>query len=133
MKKWILWGSWILMYGICVGLSHIPAPTGNQLWVLPLLSVLFFVPGGVLLFDSLRSRDGKTLRLLRWISGLSVGLTVVTLIANVLSALGGDLLGVVLYEVLIFVSAPMITLGWWYVSIFLWCCIFFATLKKADK
>jgi hypothetical protein len=133
MKKRILWGAWILLYGICAGLAHIPQREGNQLWAIPALAALFFVPGALLLFDALRRNDGQLLRALRWISGLSVGLTVVTLIANVLSALGGETLGWVLHEILIFVSVPMLCLGKWYLSMFLWCCIFFATLKKPAK
>lgn len=133
MKNRILWGLWILMYGICAGLGHVAEPAGNQLWAIPLLAALFFVPGALLLFDALRRQDRKQFCILRWISGLSVGLTVVTLIANVISALGGETLGVVLHEILIIVSVPMLCLGKWYLSMFLWCCIFFATLKKPVK
>lgn len=130
MKKRILWILWGVMYGICAGLAHITQRSGNQLWALPAMGGLFFVPGALLLIDGLRHREEKTLRLLRWVSGLSVGLTVIALIANVLSAFGGDVLGLVLNELLIFVSVPLFCLGNLLISLFVWCCIFFATLIK---
>lgn len=133
MKKRILWISWILMYGICAGLSHITDPQGNQVWALPVLAALFFVPGVLLLIGALRCDDKKTLKLLRWISGLSIGLTVVLFVANVLSAFGGEVLGVVLHELLLFASVPMFCMGTWYVGLFIWCCIFFASLQKRVK
>lgn len=133
MKNRVLWIWWILMYGICAGLSHITDPQGNQVWALPVLAVLFFVPGVLLLIEALRGDDKKTLKLLRWISGLSVGLTVALFVANVLSALGGEGLGVVLHELLLFASVPMFCMGTWYVGLFFWCCIFFTTLQKPVK
>lgn len=133
MKKRILWILWLVMYGLCAGLAHISQRSGNQQWAIPALAALFFAPGGALLFEALRQGDQKTLRLLRWISAISVGLTVMLVLANVLSVFGSDTLGLVLHELLIFASVPMLCMGVWYVSLFLWCCIFFAALVGKRK
>ena len=132
MKKRLLWISWLLAYGVCAGLSHITRPEGNQLWTIPLFGALFFVPPVLLLIDAMRKNEEKLLRTLRWLSGLSVGLTVVAFLVNLLSVFGGETLGIVLNEVLIFVSVPLFCFGNLYASTFCWCCIFFTTLLRKN-
>ena len=133
MKKWILFGSWICLYALCAGLGHIPAPAGAQAVAMTLMSLIFFLPGVILLVDALRAKDSKTLLILRWVSGLSLGLTLVALVANILSALASEAVGNVLYEILIFVSVPMACSQHWLLSLFLWACLLFATLPGRKK
>lgn len=123
MKKRYLYGAWILLYALCAGLGHMAEPTHRQATAHTLLSILFFVPGYVLLVCALLEKDQKTLRLLRLLSICSLGLTLAALIANVAAALGSDLLGTILHEVLIFVSVPMICSRHWVLSLFLWACL----------
>ena len=135
MKKKILYGVWAAMYALCAGLAHIPDPAGSQRAALTILGVLFFVPGFLLLAGARRSQDEKELHRLRLISAISLGLTLVGILLNIFSALGPDALGTVVYEVLIFVSVPMICAQYWVVSLFLWACILFAALspRKTKK
>lgn len=133
MKKRLLWIFWILLYVLCAGLSHITKPAGNQVWAIPTMGALFFVPGVWLLIEGLRKKDAKLLKVLRWISGLAVALTVVAFVANVFSALGGDTLGIVMHEIFLFVSVPLFCLGNLYACLFVWCCIFFASGIKTTK
>ena len=133
MKKRILYIAWGILYALCAGLGHITQPTDAQSVALTLLSLVFFVPGAILLADALRSSDRKTLLVLRWISGASLGLTLLMLVANVFSVLGSEVLGAVLYELLIFVSVPMVCSQHWVLSLFLWACLFFATLPVKKK
>ena len=128
MKKKILYGTWIAFYILCAGLGHVAAPSGAQRIALTILSLCFFVPGVILLVDALRVGDQKQLGLLRWISGVSLGLTLVFLVANVFSVLASEVVGNILYEVLIFVSVPMICSQHWVFSLFLWACLLFATI-----
>lgn len=133
MKKTILWCSWVFFYAICAGLGYITDPADSQKPALLILALLFFVPGAILLIDALRAKDQKTLLRLRWISGLSLALTLVLLVANVMSALSSEAVGNVLYELLIFVSVPMICSQQWLLSLFLWACLLFATLLGRKK
>ena len=133
MKKKVLYGIWICLYILCAGLAHIAAPEGAQALALTVLSVLFFIPGFLLLADARRSADRKQLKLLRWISGLSLGLTLAGILLNIVSALGSDTLGNVMYEVLIFISVPMICSQYWVLSLFLWACILLAALPPKKK
>lgn len=134
MKKWILYGSWGCLYILCAVLGFaVIEPYGLQFSALVVLSLLFFLPPAVLLVDAYRQKDRKTLCLLRWISGGSLLLTLIFLVANVLSALGGETLGNVLYGVLVLVSVPMVSSQYWFLSMFLWACIFFATLRQKKK
>lgn len=134
MKKKLLFGSWILLYIICAVTGFaVTDPDTLQHAALLLFSVLFFLPPCVLLVDAHKQKDQKTLLLLRWISGLSLLLTLVLLVANVASALGSTTLGNILYALLILVSVPMISSHQWFFSLLLWACIFFATLEKKRK
>lgn len=133
MKKRILYITWGVLYALCAGLSHITQPGDIQSIALTLLSLVFFVPGVILLVDALRSGDRKTRLELRWISGVSLGLTLALLVANVFSVLGSEVLGTVLYELLIFASVPMVCSRHWVLSLFLWACLLFATLPVKKK
>ena len=133
MKKTILWCVWAFFYALCAGLGYIADPTDTQKLALLVMALIFFIPGLLLLIDALRKKDRKTLLQLRWISGLSLGLTLVLLVANVMSALASETVGNVLYEILIFVSVPMICSQQWLLSMFLWACLFFATLVGRKK
>lgn len=133
MKKRILYIAWAFFYALCAGLGHVSQPGDAQSVALTLLSLVFFVPGAILLIDALRSGDRKTLLALRWISGASLGLTLLMLVANVLAVMGSEVLGTVLYELLIFVSVPMVCSRHWVLSLFLWACLLFATLPLKKK
>ena len=130
MKKQILYLIWGCFYILCAGFSHVENPLGLQSAALTVLSLMFFIPPAILLIDALKAGDKKSLTALRWISLISLGLTLVLLIANVFSALGSEILGNILHEVLLLVSVPMICSQFWVLSLFLWACILFITLPK---
>ena len=100
-----LWGG---MFVLCAGLGFIPEPTGFLKVLLVLLGIGFFVPGFLLLNLAEKNGDRHTLALIRNLATASLGLTVVLLIANFLSVLGSELLGNILYYVLVIVSTPMV-------------------------
>lgn len=136
MKKRFVYISWAVLYALCAGLGHITNPTGLQSIALTLLSLVFFVPGAVLLADALRSRDSGELKRLIFICCVSLGLTMALLIANVFSVFGSALLGDALFEFLILFSVPMLCSQHWILSMFLWACLLFAALagkKKSDR
>ena len=126
---YILWG---ILYIVCALLGCIPAPQGVVKVLLVILSVLFFVPGGLLLYRGIRNKDHHV-RLIRNISVLSLGFTLLALIVNFLSVTGSALIGNISYGFLILVSSPMICSQYWFVSLFLWACLFFASSSHLPK
>ena len=134
MKKKLLYGSWIALYLVCAITGFaVTEPDTLQRVALLIFSALFFLPPWLLLVEAYRQKDTKAMRLLRWISGVSLLLTLILLVANVASALGSATLGNILYTLLVLVSVPMIASHQWFFSLLVWACIFFATLGRKRK
>ena len=133
MKKAILYFIWGFLYFLCAFISNVQSPTGVQSVALTVLSLLFFIPPGVLLYDALKKEDKKTLFLLRLLSILSLSLTLGALIANIAAVGTSETVGNVLYQVLIFVSVPMVCSQHYVLSMFLWAFLMIATIPKLYK
>jgi len=133
MKKAILYFIWGFLYFLCAFISNVQSPTGVQSVALTVLSLLFFIPPGVLLYDALKKEDKKTLFLLRLLSILSLSLTLGALIANIAVVGASETVGNVLYQVLIFVSVPMVCSQHYVLSMFLWAFLMIATIPKLYK
>ena len=129
MNKKILFALWGVLFLLCAGLGFIPEPQGAAKGLMTALSVLFFVPPAVLLYRC----DRDTSLLIRNLSLLSLGVTLVTLILNFILAVSSEFLGTVLHYILVVVSAPMICSGYWVLSLFLWACLLMASLKMQKK
>ena len=123
MKNKSLLAIWGIFYIICAGLGFIPEPEGAVRIFLTAISVLFFVPPAILLFDAFSAGDEKTIRLIRLLSALSLALTLVLLTANFLAALGASWLGTLLHILLVIGSAPMLCSNYWVLSLFLWAVL----------
>ena len=133
MKKNMLYTLWWAAFAVCAALGFLPEKEGALGIVLKILSLIFFLPPGLLLLQAKRAGDEKTLSILRTVSLTSLGLTLAMLIMNILFATGSKALGNVLHGFLTVVSAPMMTMGNWAMSMFLWACLFFAALSKKEK
>ena len=125
-----LWGG---MFALCAGLGVVPAPTGFLKVLLTLLGIGFFVPGFLLLKQASKTGDRHALALIRNLAAASLGLTAVLLIANFLSVLGSELLGTLLYYVLVIVSTPMVCVQYWAISLYLWAYLMIACMKAHRK
>lgn len=137
MSKKMLFALWGGLFILCAGLGFIPGfspeiGAGAQT-VLTVLSVAFFVPPAWLLYLAGKEKDAGTLKLVFRLSALSLGLTLLTLILNLLSALGSATLGNVLYGILIVVSSPMVCSGFWALSLFLWACLLLASRQLIKR
>lgn len=128
MKKVILYCLWGFFYIMCWLLGNITGPSASQAAALTVLSVVFFLPPLLLLVDGLKTRDQKTLLILRLTSIASLSLTMILFIVNILSVNGSETLGNILHQVLNFVSVPMFCSQHYVLSMFLWACLLFATL-----
>ena len=129
LKKWknvinlLLYIAWALLFAICAGTGFIEPINDGQKVALMILALVFFVPPACLAARAYRRRDRKTFRILTWISAGSLVATMAAYIANIASVYGSQLLGDVLYGVLIVVSAPMVSMGVELLSLFLWACL----------
>lgn len=129
MNKKTLFVLWGVLFILCAGLGFIPAPAGALKGLMAALSVLFFLPPALLLWKA----DRETGLLIRNLSMLSLGVTMVTLILNFVMAVSSEFLGNVLHYILVIVSAPMICSGYWVLSLFLWASLLMVSLKKTGK
>ena len=126
MNKKVLFVLWGVLFILCAGLGFIPEPQGVLKGVMTAASVLFFLPPAVLLYRA----DRDTGLLIRNLSALSLGTTLLTLILNFGLAVSSETLGNILHYILVVVSSPMICSGYWVLSLFLWACLLMGSLKK---
>jgi len=133
MNKKLLCTLWAGLFILCAGLGFIPEPEGTLRFVLTVFSLLFFLPPALLLRTSGKKQDFGTVKLIRNLSALSLGLTLILLILNFLTAFSSETLGQVLHYVLIIVTSPMICSGHWALSLFLWACLLMASLGKPRR
>lgn len=130
MKNWMLYTAWGVLYVLCVGLGKISDPQGFGRFLMILTSLLFFVPGALLLYRGKTQEDRKTVKTVRLTAIASLSLTLILLVANFLAVGAPEQTGLALNDILILVSAPMVCGQNWLVSLFLWACLLFASLGK---
>nr|MBQ8245421.1 hypothetical protein [Oscillospiraceae bacterium] len=133
MKNKTLYYIWAGLYALCFGLSLISAPSGALQVVMTVLSIAFFLPPVCLLVNAYQEQDAKTVKTIRLLSILSLGLTVLLFLLNILSMAGSEILGNILYYVLVFFSVPMVCCGSYALSLFLWACVLFSTFFKKAR
>lgn len=129
MNKKTLFVLWGVLFILCAGLGFIPEPQGGLKALMTAAAVLFFLPPAGLLYRA----DRNTSLLIRNLSALSLGVTLVTLILNFVLAVSSETLGNILHYILVIVSAPMICSGYWVLSLFLWACLLMVSLKNLRK
>ena len=122
----VLWGGLFLL---CAGLGFVPEPN----LFTTLAALLSFLPPTALLYRAGKERDIHTLKLIRNLCALSLGLTVALLVVNFLVALRSEALGSAVYSVLVIVSSPMVCSGHWAMSLFLWACLLMVSLRQLKK
>ena len=130
MKKWLYCG-WGIAYIISVALGLIPTAAGLLKAALVIFSIVFFVPGFLLLWDAIQTGDRKGVLAIRWISLTSLVLTMVSLIAFFwAAAVNSESAVKITYEILALVSAPMLCARHWIISLFLWACLLSGSFFK---
>lgn len=130
MKRKTLYILWGAMYALCAGFSFLPDPVGVVRGALFVLSLGFFVPPCLLIYQAVYQRHRQTVVVIRNLSIASLALTVVMLMLTVLAVAGRakDALGWILQVLLILVSTPMLCSGVWVVSLFLWAMLLMVCL-----
>ena len=126
--------SWACLYILCVGLGIIQGATGVLKIALIIVSLVFFIPGALLLYDGLSKDNRKLVLWIRRICLISLGLTTVGLVAFLLCAAYATGAAVdIAFDLLMLVSAPMTCSQYWVLSLFLWACLLSATFFKKDR
>lgn len=133
MKKTLLYIFWGCMFVLCVGLGTIESPEGLVKLALIGIALVFFVPGGILLYDALTEGDRKGVLRIRWISLASLSLTLIVMVAFILTGARGLPAAQTLYEILILVSCPMVCGQYYLISLFLWACLLSASFIKMNR
>ena len=126
MKVKITYGLWAFFYILCAALGFTAPQDGFAGGVMTFLSLVFFVPGVLLLCWGQRKQ-------VRLIAALSLGLTLLALMANFASLGLSEGMGNFLYGVLILVSSPMVCSGYWMLSLFLWACLLMGSFLKKQR
>ena len=127
--KGILKALWAGMFIVCALLGFIQQPAQGPKVLMIILSVVFFVPPFADVYFAWKNQDRQELCLVRNLCLISLGSTLVMLVANILSTLSRSLvLGDWLHYVLVIVSTPMICIQYGAYSlllwaVLLWCCI----------
>ena len=129
MNQKAIYALWAVLFILCAAFGFIPEPEGLTAAALTLVSVVFFVPPALLLFRA----EKQDVLLIRNLSALSLGLTVMLLILNFLTAFSSETLGRILHYVLTIVSSPMICSGNWALSLFLWACLLMGSLRQSRR
>lgn len=133
MDKKSLYIAWGCLYILCTILSFIPGPAGFLYYLSMACSVVFFVPGFWLLYTAIRHHEKTTLAVIRSLSALSLGCTVVMFMLNVLSAGAGEAAGEMVHALLVIVSTPMVCSRIWILSLFLWACLLMGSILGPKK
>jgi len=130
VKEWILYAVWLCLYILCVGLGTVEEVEGAGKVFFVLTSLIFFIPGVLLLLLGRREKNRKMLLRVRIVAICSLGLTVAVFCANVVAVAGSSQLGSLLHDLLNLVSAPMFCSQYWILSLFCWACLLSASFVK---
>ena len=121
-----LYIAWGVLYIVTAALGFIPEVDSPAATGMTVLSVLFFVPGFVLLYRN----EKKPVLIL---SIVSLALTVLCLILNVWSVGMTEDMGDFLYWLLCLVSAPMFCSRFWVLSLFGWACLLMGSFMELPR
>ena len=125
-----IWGGLFILCGL---LGFIPEPEGLVKALMVLSSIVFFVPGGMLLYLSKQEGDLRTIGIVRNLSIISLAVTLVLLVLNFLSGNASAAMGDFLYGLLVMLAAPMVCSQYWFLSLFLWACLLMTALSMGKK
>ena len=129
IKELILYGAWLCLYILCVGLGTVENIEGVGKVFFVLTSLIFFLPGSCLLVMGKHENNKKTVLRVRIIAICSLVLTVVVFCINVMAAAAG-MVSPVFHDLLNVVSAPMFCSQYWVLSLFGWACLLSASFVK---
>ena len=128
-----LWIIWAVAYALCTVCAFFPVAPGALSGLFVLLSLGFFAPPAILIYKAVQNKWPKILRIIRNLSLISLGLTLMMILLNFLSIQASQEWGLVLYWILILVSTPMICSQVWVIGLFGWAMLLFTSLTYLKK
>lgn len=131
MRKTILHTLWGALFILCACLGFIQERNSLLQGILTCLGFVFFIPPAALLYGAYREKDRKEAFLLRNLSILSLGLTLVGLILAIATAPRGS--AGLMNVLLTVVSVPMYCTSAWALSLLLWACLLIAAMEAGKK
>ena len=132
-KTKLLWILWAAAYVICTVCGFIPVTEDALSGLFILLSLGFFVPPALLIFEGVQNKNRNILQIIRNLSLISLGLTLVTIVLNFVSVQASEAWGTVLYWLLILVSTPMVCAQHWIIGLFGWAMLLMTCLNYLKK
>lgn len=126
MSNKILYAAWGVLFILTAALGFIPEAEGLAAGAMTVLSLLFFVPGFILLY-----RGEKKPVLI--VCVISLASTVLCLLLNIWSVGMTADMGEFLYLLLGLVSAPMYCSRFWVLSLFGWACLLMGCFMKLPR
>ena len=133
MDRKFLLALWGVLFAVCAAMGFVSQAQGVLRALLAVLGLVFFAPPMLLLHRAKAASDCSTALLVRNIAAVSLVLTLVILVANVLSLRGSVALGNVLHVVLVIVSTPMFCAQIWIVPLFCWAFLMIAAGKLVKQ
>ena len=121
-----LYATWGILFILTAGLGFIPEVDGLAATGMTILSLVFFIPGIILLY---RGQKKPVLIL----SVVSLAMTLLCLILNVWSVGMTADMGDFLYVLLGLVSAPMYCSRFWVLSLFGWAFLLMGSIMKLPQ
>ncbi len=129
MNKTILYIAWAGLFIVCATLGFIPEPEGFTLVMMIFLGLCFFLPPYFLLWKGYQEKDRTGLQRIRLLALVSLGLSFVLMVANLLSVLAPTWVGNVLYWALVILATPMMCSRIAMLSLLLWAGLLFGSLE----
>ncbi len=130
MKEYIAYGVWLCLYVLCVGLGTVEKVEGIGKVLFVMTALIFFLPGVYLLYLGNREKNRKICLRVRIVAIVSLVLTVAVFSGNVIAVSASSDAGILLYDLLNLVSAPMFCSQYWILSLFCWACLLSASFMK---
>ena len=132
-KSKLLWILWAAAYVICTVCGFLPVTQDAVSGLFILLSLGFFVPPALLIFEAVQNKNRKILRVLRNLSIISLSVTLVTVLLNFASIQASEAWGTVLYWLLVLVSTPMVCSQVWVIGLFGWAMLLMTCLHYLKR
>ena len=133
MSKKTLYWIWGGLFIFCGLLGFIPQPEGIVKALMVVSSLVFFVPGGILLYLGKKEQDYRTISTVRNLSIIYLTVTLFLLIMFFLSGRASQPVGEFIVGLLTMLSAPMICSQYWFLSLFLWACLLMTAISFRKK
>ncbi len=130
MPKSLLYILWAILFALCAALGFTPESQSAVKWLLVFLALSFYAPPGVLLWKAWQEKDKITVKRLLIISAGALLASLLTMVANLMSALSDSaVLGNILHGAWVILATPMACGRYWFLSLFLWAALLFAAVE----